>query len=157
MDCNYYRRIILFKEKAKITRYSKNLSLQIKKTMKQVLIAGIIIVNLALISYSTAFFKQNRRKRITHAVIYFLGLGVIFDITSTICMIIGSGKVVTLHGLIGYSALAGMLIDTLYAYRSVRKKGINLPVTKRFKWLSATAYLYWFLAYITGVILIILK
>lgn len=125
--------------------------------MKPVLIAGITIVNLALISYSTAFFKQNRRKQITHTVIYFLVLGVIFDITSTICMIIGSGKVVTLHGLIGYSALAGMMIDTFYSYRSVRKKGFNSTISKRFNRMSGIAYLYWVLAYFTGVILIMAR
>jgi hypothetical protein len=125
--------------------------------MKPVLIAGISIVNLALISYTTALIIQTRKKLLTRYVLIFLVTGVIFDITSTICMIIASGKSITLHGIIGYSALAGMLVETIFTYTQKKKYGLNSTISTRLKLWSAIAYFYWVLAYITGAIIVMLK
>jgi hypothetical protein len=125
--------------------------------MKPVLIAGISIVNLALISYTTAIIIQTRKKLLTRYVLIFLVTGVIFDITSTICMIIASGKSITLHGIIGYSALAGMLTETIFSYLHKRKYGLNSTISSQFKLWSSMAYLYWVIAYITGAIIVMLK
>jgi hypothetical protein len=125
--------------------------------MKPILIAGISIVNLALISYTTAIIIQTRKKLLTRYVLIFLVTGVIFDITSTICMIIASGKSITLHGIIGYSALAGMLTETIFLYLQKRKYGINSSISTQLKLWSAIAYFYWVLAYITGAIIVMMK
>jgi hypothetical protein len=125
--------------------------------MKPVLIAGISIVNLALISYTTAIVIQTRKKLLTRYVLIFLVTGVIFDVTSTICMIIASGRSITFHGIIGYSALAGMLTETIFSYLHKRKYGINSSISTQFKLWSAIAYFYWVLAYITGAIIVMMK
>ena len=125
--------------------------------MKPVLIAGISIVNLALISYSIAIITQRRSKLLSKKVMTFLTLGICLDITATICMIIGSGKFLTLHGIIGYSSLAGMLTDTFLSYRQVFAKGTGVEVSSRFNNGSFIAYIYWVLAYITGALLVMLK
>jgi hypothetical protein len=125
--------------------------------MKPVLIAGISIVNLALISYSTAIIIQSRKKSITRHVLTFLTIGVILDITSTICMIMGSGKVISFHGVIGYLSLAGMLTDTILSFHHVKKYGINSVLSGKFIRWSQAAFAYWILAYITGAILIMLR
>ena len=52
--------------------------------MKPILIAGISIVNLALISYTTGMVIQSRKRAITRQVLTFLTIGVILDITSTV-------------------------------------------------------------------------
>jgi hypothetical protein len=71
-------------------------------------------------------------------------------------MIIGSGNFLTLHGIIGYSSLAGMLIDTWFSYRLIFTKGINSVVSPKFMRLSVIAYLYWVSAYLTGAIIVML-
>jgi hypothetical protein len=122
--------------------------------MKPILIAGVSIVNLALISYSTAIIIQSRKKSITRHVLTFLTIGIIFDITSTICMIIGSGKVISFHGMIGYFSLAAMLTDTILSYLSVNKHGMNFTLSNKFIRWSQAAFFYWVLAYLTGAILV---
>jgi hypothetical protein len=122
--------------------------------MKPILIAAISIVNLALISYTIAMILQTRGKLMSRRVLAFLTAGVALDITSTICMIIASGKVITLHGVLGYTALGGMLIDMLLSYTHVKKSGINSPLSPSFTTWSLVAYFYWVLAYITGAILV---
>ena len=126
--------------------------------MKPVLIAGISIVNLALISYTIAIIIQSRKKIMSRNVLTFLTVGVVFDITATICMILGTeAGPVTLHGFIGYSSLAGMVIDTVFSYRHKMKQGINSAIPKRFTRWSQTAYFYWVLAYITGAVIVAVR
>ena len=122
--------------------------------MKPILITGIFIVNLALVSYATAILIQSRKRSITRHVLTFLTIGIIFDITSTICMIIGSGKVISLHGMIGYFSLAGMFTDTILSFLNVKRHGINMVLSKKFIRWSQIAFSYWVLAYITGVIIV---
>jgi hypothetical protein len=59
-------------------------------------------------------------------VLTFLTAGVLFDISSTTMMIIGARKIpITIHGFIGYSALAAMLIDTILIWLFWRGNGGN--------------------------------
>lgn len=125
--------------------------------MKNILIIGIIIVNLALTFYSIAIFKQFRSRLMGRNVLFFLTIGLLFDISATVCMIIGSGNFLTIHGIIGYSSLAGMLIDTWFSYRLFFTKGINATITTKFMRLSLIAYVYWVSAYVTGAIIVMLK
>jgi len=126
--------------------------------MQAILIAGITIVHLALAAYSVAIFTQSKRKTISKFVLGFLSVGVLFDITATICMVIGSKEgALTLHGFIGYSSLLGMLIDTLLSYRFVAKNGLGASTTPAFNKWSKFAYFYWVAAYITGAILVMVR
>jgi hypothetical protein len=125
--------------------------------MKPVLIAGITIVNLALISYSIAIITQSRKKLMSRQVLTFLTIGVMLDITATICMVIGSGHFITLHGVIGYSSLAGMLTDTILSYRFASKNGVGATLTPNFSRWSQLAYFYWVVAYVTGAMIVMMK
>lgn len=125
--------------------------------MAPVLIAGITIVNLALLSYSIAIIGQRRTKMLSRKVMTFLTIGVCLDITATVCMIIGSGKFLTLHGIIGYTSLAGMLTDTILSYIKVSKQGLGTTISKQFNNGSLLAYIYWVVAYFTGAFLVMLK
>ena len=124
--------------------------------MKPILLAGISIVHLALLSYATAIVIQSRKKAITRYVLFFLTLGIILDLSATICMVIGSGKVISLHGMIGYSSLAGMLADTIISYLNVRRNGLNSVLSQKFIRWSQAAFSYWVVAYITGAILVMM-
>jgi hypothetical protein len=125
--------------------------------VKPILVAAVIIVHLALLSYTVAIILQNRQKRLTKNVLTFLSLGVIFDIASTICMVISSGNGLTLHGFIGYSSLLGMLTDTVFSFMLVKRRGVGCPVSPGFNRLSMTAYFYWVFAYISGALIVMLR
>ena len=87
--------------------------------MNSVLIAGTIIVNLALVFYTIGIVIEQRRRQVSGRVVTFLTAGVIFDIVATGCMIAGSSKgPFTAHGLLGFSSLAAMLLETESAARS---------------------------------------
>jgi len=121
-------------------------------------LTGIIIVQIALIFYSIAILSEQRKRLITSGILAFLTLGVLFDITATTFMIIGSSRgVFTLHGLLGYSSLAGMLADTILIWRFSRAHKPGERVTNRIHWYSLGAYLWWITAYITGGLLVALR
>jgi len=123
--------------------------------MKPVLLAGIIIVQLALLCYTIGIITEQRKRVINLVVITFLTLGVSFDITATAGMIIGSeNSPFTLHGLLGYSSLIGMLIDVSLAWRHRLQKGGEAEVSPKLHLYSRYAYAWWVAAYITGAVLV---
>lgn len=126
--------------------------------MKLILIIGAIIVTLALISYSIAIITEQQKKVITPFILTFLSIGITLDIIATACMIIGSdNSPFSLHGLLGYSALAFMLVDTFLIWRFKLQNGYNKLVSKGIHLYSRVAYLWWVAAYITGSMLVALK
>jgi hypothetical protein len=126
--------------------------------MKQILILATTIVNLALVCYSIAIITEQVRHSISSRVMVFLSIGLMFDITATILMIIGSeNPAFTLHGLLGYSSLTGMLVDAVLLWRLRLRNGIKSKVPKNLHWYTRIAYTWWIFAYITGALIVILK
>ncbi|UCG60674.1 MAG: hypothetical protein JSV52_10095 [Candidatus Zixiibacteriota bacterium] len=126
--------------------------------MKPVLLAGTIIVNFALLSYSIAIITEQRKKIVSNIVLAFLTVGVVFDIAATTCMIIGSESgPFTVHGILGYSSLTGMLIDCILIWRFRLRNGPAVNVARGLHLYSRLAYFWWILAYITGAVLIAVR
>ena len=118
--------------------------------MNPILVTGTIIVTFALIFYSISVFSEQRRKTLTFFALTTRTIGVALDITATAFMIAGSRKIpFTFHGLLGYSALAGMLVDTVLVWRYSRRQRQQL-VSPGLKLFTRLAYLWWVLAYIAG-------
>ena len=121
--------------------------------MTPLLRTGVTIVVLALASYTVGVVIEQRARRVLRRALAFLVVGVVLDVTATLCMILGSGKVMTLHGVLGYSALAGMLVETLLAARHrVRSGEAEVP-----RWLhlfTRAAYSWWVVAFVSGGILV---
>jgi hypothetical protein len=124
--------------------------------MKIILMIASSIVTIALVFYSIGFSKENRRKLVTGQVLLFYSIGVCLDITATILMIIGSAKgMLTVHGVIGYSSLLGMLIDTFLLWRYNLKQGPGTQVSGGLHLYSRIAFTWWIIAYITGGLLVL--
>ena len=121
--------------------------------MKPLTLIAVTIVTLALIAYSVGTIAQQRSRRIGGAVVGFLTLGVVLDIVATIFMILGSGKVMSLHGLLGYSALAGMIAEVALAWRWRMRQG-EAPITGGMALYSRLAYGYWVIAFLSGGLLV---
>lgn len=114
-----------------------------------------MIVQAALVSYSISIITEQRKKIVSRNIITFLTLGVIFDITATIFMILGSSRgAFTFHGLLGYSSLAGMLTDSIFLWRFYLKNPSGTQVPEKTHRYTLYAYLYWICAYITGALMV---
>ena len=121
-------------------------------------LTGIILVQFALLSYSTGIISEQRNRRVSGFVLTFLSAGVFLDITSTVFMILGSRHgAFTLHGLLGYSSLAGMLIDAVLLWKFSRRFGKEQATSKLLHLYSRYAYIYWIGAYITGALLVMMR
>ncbi len=122
--------------------------------MSPVLIAGTIIVNLALISYAVGIVGEQRSRRVSSRTLAFLAAGVVLDVTATVCMIAGSSRgPFTAHGVLGFSSLAAMLTETALAWRHRRAHGDDVVPG----WLhrfSRLAFGWWLVAYVTGALLV---
>ena len=119
---------------------------------------GATIVVFALVSYTVAVIAEQRRGRITPSVLAFLTVGVLLDVTATIFMILGSSKgPFTLHGVLGYSSLAAMIVDTLLFWRLARSAGPGAAVPRRLHLYTRVAYLWWVAAFITGGLLVAMR
>lgn len=126
--------------------------------MKTILIFGTTIVNLALIFYSIGIITEQIRHTVSKRVLVFVSIGLLFDITATILMIIGSeNPAFTAHGILGYSSLTGMLIDAILLWRLRLKNGLNFRVPRGLHWYTRIAYAWWLAAYITGALIVFLK
>ena len=119
---------------------------------------GAAIVIFALASYSVAIITEQRKRLVNRFILTFLTLGVILDIIATTFMIIGSSHgAFTLHGILGYSSLTAMLIDTILIWRFSRKNSTDTIVPKALHVYSLGAYLWWVAAFITGLLLVVFR
>jgi hypothetical protein len=124
--------------------------------MNPTLRIGMSIVFLALIFYTLFIRQEVRSRKVSNHLLLFLYLGITFDITATVFMILGSlNSPFTLHGFIGYSALAVMLIDTLLMWRLRHRLGENAAIPANLHRYSMFAYAWWVVAFVSGGIIAI--
>jgi FtsH-binding integral membrane protein len=117
--------------------------------MNPLLITGTIIVTCALAAYSIAVITEQRKNKLSGFVLLFLTAGITLDITATCFMIAGSRHIpITFHGVLGYSALAAMLTDTIFVWKSRLKGAVSL--SRRLHLYTRFAYLWWVIAYFAG-------
>ena len=126
--------------------------------MRTISMIGSFVVTIALVFYSIGFSKERKRKLADNRVLLFYTIGVCLDISATILMIIGSSKgMMTVHGMIGYSSLLGMLTDTILLWRHNLRNGSETVVTRVLHLYSRIAFTWWIIAYITGGLLVALS
>ncbi len=119
--------------------------------MNPTLIIGMAIVTGALIFYSIAVITEQRKKFLSSFIMTCLTIGIVLDVTATACMIAGSRNLpFTAHGVLGYSALLAMLIDTILTWRHWKSVNISQPVPRGLHLYTRFAYLWWVLAYFAG-------
>jgi hypothetical protein len=122
--------------------------------MSPVRLAAVATVTLAMILSAIGIVKEQRARRASGAVRAFLTLGVTFDISATALMVIATGSfAATLHGALGYSALALMFVDTVLLWRHWAAHRLA-DVPRGLHLFSRFAYLYWVVAYFTGAALV---
>ncbi len=126
--------------------------------MPKVTIAGIIFVHIALILYTLFIIFENRKQKTTKSVLVFITLAVIFDIAATTCMMIGTTRTYfTFHGIIGYIGLLLMVTDSILLWKYKLKYGTEILISKSLNSFSKIAYIWWVIAFITGVLVSIFR
>ncbi len=118
--------------------------------------AAVTTVTAALILYTVGATKEMRTRRARTGVRGFLTAGVAFDVTATLLMILATRREgLSLHGVLGYSALAAMALDTFLIWTHWLKSG-DAPLGTGLHRYSRVAYLYWVVAYFTGAALVMM-
>ncbi len=116
--------------------------------------AAVTTVTAALVLYTIGALAEQRGHRVTAGVRAFLSLGVCCDVTATVFMVLATRRQgFSPHGLLGYSALAAMTVDTLLLWRHWRRAADG-AVPRGLHLYSRIAYLYWVAAYFTGAALV---
>jgi hypothetical protein len=118
------------------------------------LIKAVVVVTFALLFYSAAVIAEQRKSLVSKRVLFFLTVGVCLDITATVLMILGSGNTpLTIHGVIGYTALSVMLVDTALIWRFWIRNGGECHVPRSLNIYTRIAFGWWVVAYIAGAII----
>lgn len=126
--------------------------------MAEITKVGIFFVHFALIFYTLFIIYEGKDKRVTTRVILFITFAVMFDITATACMMIGTTRTYfTFHGILGYIGLLLMIIDFILLLKFRIKYGSETAITKTLNKYSKIAYYWWLVAFITGVIVSIFR
>ena len=121
--------------------------------MNPIIIRATVVVTFALIFYSIGVITEQRKSAISTRVLLFLTAGVLFDIASTALMIVGSTNIpLTVHGVIGYSALLAMLVDAILIWRHWIRNGSS-RITRGLHLYTRIAYSWWVMAYIIGAVM----
>jgi hypothetical protein len=116
--------------------------------MNKSLYFGVSFASIALIFYSLAFWKNRKSSRINKANCLFQTTGLEFDIAGTIFMIIGSKNIpITVHGMIGYSALLAMILETVLVIKTTMGNKEKTKMMEIYTWFS---YFWWITAYVAG-------
>jgi hypothetical protein len=119
--------------------------------------AAVSTVTTALVLYTIGAVKELRARRATRGVCGFFAAGVAFDVTATLLMIAATQREgLSVHGVLGYSALAAMTTDTVLMWRHRGSAGVE-PLGKRLHLYSRIAYVYWVVAYFTGAALVMMS
>lgn len=122
--------------------------------MNPIRMAAVSTVTIALILYTIGTFKEQRGHRATAGVRGFLTAGLTFDVIATALMIVATGSIApTLHGWLGYTALAMMAVDVTMMWRHWRTLG-DAPIPAGQHVYARLAYLYWVVAYFAGAALV---
>ena len=92
---------------------------------------GIFFVHFALIFYTLFIIFEGKKKRATNTILLFITFAVMFDITATACMMIGTTRTYfTFHGILGYIGLLLMLIDFVLLLKYRIKYGVETLISK---------------------------
>ena len=126
--------------------------------MAEITKVGIFFVHFALIFYTLFILFEGKKQRATNSVLLLITFAVLFDITATACMMIGTTRTYfTFHGIIGYIGLLLMIIDFILLLRYRIKFGTETLISRPLYVYSKIAYFWWLAAFITGVIVSIFR
>ena len=122
--------------------------------MNPIRMAAVATVTVALVLYTIGTLREQHTRAATAGARGFLTAGLAFDVLATALMLRATGRFApTLHGWLGYSALAAMAVDVALLWRHWRRHG-GSPLGAAQHRYARLAYGYWVLAYLAGAALV---
>ncbi len=126
--------------------------------MELIILMGVVLIHIALVLYTVFIIKETKYKRATRGVVGFITAAVLFDISATLCMMIGTDEdYFTLHGILGYTALFLMVLDAIFIWKHKMRHGAEVPFSATLNRNSKLAYVLWIAAFTTGEYIAITK
>jgi heme/copper-type cytochrome/quinol oxidase subunit 2 len=123
-----------------------------------VIVIGVIFIHIALVLYSIFIYKERKYRRATNGVVGFITAAVIFDVSATICMMLGTVEGwLTLHGVLGYTALTVMVIDAIFIWKHRNNHGTEVPFSDALNRNTKLGYILWLVAFGTGEMLAVIN
>lgn len=113
---------------------------------KTMLLAAMILVVIALIPYTMSVIVIHKNKKITKKAFRLQTIGVILDITGTVCMFnIRPGFSWTTHAIFSLLGLVLMAIEVMFHI-----KFYNKEIPKWLLWYTKIDYIYWLFIFFLG-------
>ena len=126
--------------------------------MAIIILTGVVLIHIAFVLYTVFIVKETRAGRATNGVVGFITAAVLFDISATACMMIGTEKqYFTTHGVLGYTALFLMVLDAIFIWKHRMRHGSEVPFSRVLNRNSKLAYVIWIAAFATGEYIAIMK
>ena len=126
--------------------------------MQPISIIGAFLITFALLLFGYGINLLQRFKLVSRGVLWFVFLGLVLDAAAIICMIQDFSDIpFTVHGVIGFLALFVMMVDFAWLLYHYKKYGAETTISKALFWYSSVAHGLWVLAYLIGILLVILK
>ena len=123
-----------------------------------VIVVGVIFIHIALVLYSIFIYKERKYRRATNGVVGFITAAVIFDVSATICMMIGTVEGwLTLHGVLGYTALTVMVTDAVFIWKHRLNRGTEVPFSDTLNRNTMLGFILWLIAFGTGEMIAVMK
>ena len=124
--------------------------------MNLLAVIGAFIMTLAFLAYGIGSITLERFRIIGNMVLIFYSLGLLFEISAILMMIIAAtGTVETWHMFVGALAFLIMLINTVWVWGVYFVKGLDGSVNIWLLRYTKAAYFCWVVAYLLGIVLII--
>jgi hypothetical protein len=116
-----------------------------------IILTGVVLIHIAFVLYTIFIIKETRHGRATNGVVGFITAAVLFDLSATGCMMIGTEKqYFTTHGILGYTALFVMILDAIFIWKHRLRHGGEVPFSRTLNRNSKLAYVLWIAAFATG-------
>ena len=126
--------------------------------MNPVSIIGAFLITFALLSFGYGINSLQRFKLVSRGVLWFVFAGLVLDAAAIICMTSDLSEIsFTIHGVIGLTAFLAMAVDFGWLLYFYKKYGAKTTISKALFWYSSVAHGWWVLAYLIGILLVILK
>lgn len=103
---------------------------------------SVVIGLLALASYSIGIITQQKIHRISRRILFFISLGLVFDLAATLLVILGPSEgYFSLQRITGYTALIAMMIATLLLWRLKFNAGWDAAVPRNLHLFTRYAFI----------------
>ncbi len=124
--------------------------------MDPVSVIGAFIMTLAFLAYGLGSVTLERFRIVGNIVLVFMTMGIIFETTAIILMIMGSeSQGFSLHMLVGSFSFLLLLVNSAWSWVVYIRYGIDATVSKPLLVYTKTAYFVWVLAYLSGIVFLI--